>query len=67
MSVTVEEVLAAVAAIRESQNDPEKAHSLEDKLHHAVLRSIATDPSNASALAQAALTTEALDFERWCA
>lgn len=57
----IEEIEAAVAA-----HDFEKAHGLEDELHLAALKAIAKNPSLARELATIVLSTEKLDFDRWC-
>lgn len=70
--VSVESVRAEVLAITDGQGDAEQAHSREDDLYEAVLRTIASMDESVSvseciALAEAALATKALDFPRWCA
>lgn len=66
--MTVEEIKASVAAIRDMASDDEAAHAHEDQLHQTVLQAIADgtcpDPQ---ACAAEALKTNEIRFERWCA
>ena len=66
--MTPDDVDSAFYDIANCTHDDEKAHGLEDDLHHAVLRAIAngtaTDPAEC---ARRALKTLSLDFARWCA
>ena len=64
------EIANRVAAIREVVWDDEKAHGLEDDLHHDVLRAIAEntlEDVDATVAAKIALDTLLIDFGRWCA
>jgi len=63
--MTPDEVYARIAAI--DTNDDEAAHGTEDAIRDAVLRAIAEGSADARALAEAALTTDDLDFHRWFA
>lgn len=65
--MTLEEVEAAVEAIRRKVGDDEVAHIEEDRLHGAVLQAIANGADNPSALAAAALKTSEIQFSRWSA
>lgn len=66
--MTVDEVEAEVARIRELRWDDEAAHSAEDNLWEKVLRLIASGETDTPAeLAAAALKTQTVDFARWCA
>lgn len=66
--MTVDEVEAEVARIREMRLDDEAAHSAEDRLWENVLRTIASGYGDKpSSLAAAALKTIEVDFARWCA
>ncbi len=71
MRVTKTEALARVEDIRVIQGDDELAHSKEDQLRRDILEAIVNNPSLTKGaireLARIALSTEALDFERWCA
>lgn len=60
--VWVEKVKAAM-----DDDDPEKAHALEDDLHVAVLQRVAQEPGELGELARVALGTLELEFPRWCA
>lgn len=63
-----QQVSRVVEIIERLSDDDEEAHSLEDKLHIAVLREILLyEPENASELAGLALKTCAIKFARWCA
>jgi hypothetical protein len=63
--MTPDEVYARIAAINTA--DDEDAHSTEDQIRHDVLKAIADGAPSADALAEAALTTDQLDFARWYA
>lgn len=67
--MNVSEVRKRVKQVRESAADFERAHSLEDELHHDVLRSIArgTAVPDAASLATEALRTRRIRFARACA
>lgn len=64
---TTGEILAKVAEIQEVEDDPEQAHAMEDDLYIQVLRAIADGAENAAELAEAALQSQLLDFDRWTA
>ena len=61
-------VATCLEYIRRSAADDESAHGMEDNLFRAVLSAIAEDrcddPKQCAALA---LTSEEIDFARWCA
>lgn len=65
--MNVEEVRAAVEAIRDTQRDDEMAHVAEDDLHVSVLAAIADGAPDAALLAAEALKTAQISFARWCA
>lgn len=65
--MTIEEVAERVEKIRAEADDPETAHSWEDRLHQDVLRAIKNGAANPDLLAGAALATESIRFPRWCA
>lgn len=65
--MTVEEVKASVAEIKQLDCDPESAHMKEDELRLAVLRCIAGGAENARELAEAAIETAEMNFPRWYA
>lgn len=66
--MTVDEVKAAVEAIRKVADDDEKAHGKEDALHQKVLQAIAEGQcDDPVACAAAALLTRGIRFRRWCA
>ena len=63
-----DDVLQRIAEIRRIAGDYEAAHSEEDDLHRAVLLAIATgDTENSQEIAAAALTTQDIEFSRYCA
>lgn len=66
--LTVEEVRARIEDIKAVVADAERAHSLEDSLYEDILRAIATDRcDDPKGCAAAALSTQDIDFPRWCA
>lgn len=68
--MNVKDVMAEVERIRALSDDPEAAHGAEDALRASVLQSLADwDRSldEAKAVAYAALQTQSITFERWCA
>ncbi len=65
--LTAEDVAHRLAAIHAVQDDDEVAHGRTDDLHRDVLAAIAAGAPDAPLLAAAALRTETLDFNRWCA
>lgn len=66
--MTEKEVLNRVQQIADMADDDEAAHAHEDQLHQSVLGSIAEGSCvNPSACAAAALKTNKIQFERWCA
>ena len=66
--MTVDEVVKRVEEIRHCAGDDEVAHSMEDALHGDVLQAIADGHCDKpDECAKAALMTEKIAFERWCA
>lgn len=65
--MTPEEVSARVEMIRRLADDPERAHSEEDRLRTDILRWLADEhwEREAAAVAKAALETSAIGFARW--
>lgn len=63
------EVKETVKQIGELSEDFEAAHCVEDALYEAVLRQIlhCKDLDEAKRFARAALKTQKLDFDRYCA
>jgi len=64
--ITLDDVRVVLDCIKQLAGDDEVAHSIEDQLHQAVLRMFANGVANAS-LAQTALLSLKIEFERWCA
>lgn len=62
------EIKERIKKIIDAQDDPEKAHAMEDDLYQDLLSSIArgecTEPERC---AQIALRTQHITFPRWCA
>lgn len=65
--MTTEEARQWVQRIKNSKDDPEAAHSLEDELRQLVLQDIRKGHPDAQKLAEIALSTDEIDFPRWCA
>lgn len=67
--INPETVAVAAGCVACCANDDEVAHSMEDKLHRAVLRAVADGCAahDAKYSAEIALKTTKLDFCRWCA
>lgn len=65
--ISIQDVEQRVASIADSQDDREGAHADEDELYRDVLRAIAEGHPEAEKLAEAALATCDLEFERHCA
>lgn len=66
--LTLADIRARLLSIHEmaKNQDFEAAHSHEDLLYEEVLRTIAEGGKNAAALAQEALSSKEILFERWC-
>ena len=66
--MTPNKVKRYLKAIRLAAPDPEHAHDLEDKMRGAILEAISRgrcdDPEEC---ARIALTSDEIDFPRWCA
>lgn len=65
--MTVTTIRQALRHIKAQANDDERAHSLEDDLHVAVLTAIAGGVGDPRALAREALKTKDIKFSRYCA
>lgn len=65
--MTEEEANEWVERIRAMASDDEGAHATEDEFREAVLKAIANGADNAKQIAEIALKTNEIDFERWCA
>lgn len=62
----IEEVKQRISAI--DKNDDECAHGAEDRLYHDFVRFVAeSNIEEFSEIASLILTTEDMDFKRWCA
>lgn len=65
-----DDCLAAAGMVQGARYDPEAAHGDEDDLRTIALHAIASGDvagEDAIRLAKLALSTESLDFPRWCA
>lgn len=71
MTVTINDIRAAVEAIRAKADDNDEAHEMEDRLYKAVLRAIADsdsfDAEGLKLMAMAALKASEIEFARWYA
>ena len=65
--MTPKDVRARVATIKAAMRDSETAHFLEDQLWEDALQSIAKGTEFPASLAQEALKTRQLNYERWYA
>lgn len=65
--MTLSEIKRRLKRIEEESGDPETAHDLEDILFEDVLCAIAGGVENPSELADAALRSKKIKFQRWCA
>ncbi len=63
--MTVEDVRKRLIEIDASRADDQQAHCSEDALWAEVLEAIATGAGNAKELAQEALKSRDIEFERW--
>ncbi len=60
-------VRQSVGKIRRLKADPESAHSEQDRLYLAVLKTIAEGVENPAELAREAIKAEKINFPRWMA
>jgi len=70
MRINIEQARAKLAEclLAAQSGDDERAHSVEDALHHAVIDTIANGQADdPRALAEIAARTAGIDFQRWCA
>lgn len=65
--MNVEGVRARAEVIRQLENADARCHQLEDELRREVLKAIAAGHPDAQRLAQEALLTDHIEFDRWCA
>lgn len=66
--MTIQDVQVALNNIRDSKDDDEVAHSMEDDLHQAVLLAIADGTAEEpKIMARLALESLNINFSRWCA
>ena len=66
-TMTTETALMRVKAIRDVQNDDERAHGLEDQLRADFIQAIAASDHPMADVARIVLTTAGIEFSRWCA
>ena len=66
-NITIEQVKQAIESIKDITWDDEAAHGKEDSLRDQVLQAIANGSPDSQELARLALTTNDIDFCRWCA
>ena len=65
--MTKEEILQAVQKIRDIAGDDERAHSQEDALREGFIEFIVERNGELGELARLVLSTNEIDFARWCA
>lgn len=67
--MTFNEIEREIQQIREAAGDSEVAHGLEDKLRERFIRHVASldKKSDLASKAKLILTTQEIDFDRWCA
>lgn len=65
--MTIEEILQAIQEIRDVAEDGETAHINEDNLRTSFIESIAERRDELGELARLILSTDDIDFARWCA
>lgn len=64
--MTPEDAKRWVQAIKELRYDHEAAHSEEDRFRAVVLNELSREPGRVGELARLALSTDEIDFHRWC-
>ena len=62
-----EDIIKAVQDIKHSVGDNESAHSMEDALRESFIEYVATRKDSLGEKARLILSTNKIDFERWCA
>lgn len=66
--LSIEEVRRRAERMRQTEDDPEQAHFLEDILHKHFIAWVAADgPEPYRGVAAEVLKTGEFDFPRWCA
>lgn len=66
----IDEIEKKIQEIKNCTSDPEKAHSLEDDLYHEFIRELSKGVVEYNSILEKAkmiLSTEKLEFPRWCA
>lgn len=63
----VNEVKERIEGIKEVVYDDETAHILEDNLYHDFVEYVAQEKGKAARIARLILTTDKIEFCRWCA
>jgi hypothetical protein len=61
------EALQRVERIRASRGDDEAAHSMEDGLYREFITEVALSDHPLAGVAKIVLTTQDIEFSRWCA
>jgi hypothetical protein len=61
------EISERLRAIAECAGDAERAHSMEDKLYIDFVKFIASNKNPFTDMAELILTSEYINFSRWCA
>lgn len=64
---TLEEIRNLVQQLADNHGNAESAHVLEDQIHDKALVAIAEGAEHADEIAEEAMKTVTIDFERWYA
>ena len=67
LSISLSMANKMVQEIKDSTGDPEQAHSLEDGLRDYFIRLLSLRTDQIGGIAKVILSTNEIDFPRWCA
>jgi hypothetical protein len=65
--MTKKEILTAIQKIKDERDDDEMQHVYEDNLRNSFIEFVAERKDKLGQLARLVLSTNKLDFARWCA
>jgi hypothetical protein len=65
--MTKKEILTAIQKIKDQRDDDEMQHIYEDNLRNSFIEFVAERKDKLGQLARLVLSTNKLDFARWCA
>ena len=65
--MTKKEILTAIQKIKDERDDDEMQHIYEDNLRNSFIEFVAERKDKLGQLARLVLSTNKLDFARWCA